>query len=99
LIVAVLGPLDCFQDSEDKEVPLAALAVPCRKLEFPSRLWALPALTTGAVLEELALAVELTTSGLLVFTSAELPVPPLTVTDTVEEADCPRLLVAVRVKT
>ena len=98
LIVAVLGPLDCFQDSDDKVVPLAALAVPCRKLELPDSDWAVPALTTGKVL--VALVVEPAASGLLVFTSVVLPpVVPWTATDTVEEADCPRLLVAVRVKT
>ena len=50
LIFAVLGPLVSFQDSDAKLVPLAAVAVACRKLELPFRLWALPAFTTGTVL-------------------------------------------------
>ena len=83
LIFAVLGPLVSFQDSDDSFVPLAAVAVACRKLEFPPRLWALPALTTGRVLDE-PLGTDAT---------------PFTATFTVEEADCPRLLVAVKVKT
>jgi len=89
LIFAVLGPLVSFQDSDVKLVPLAAIAVACRKLELPPRLWALPALTTGTVLEE----------------PPDVEVPPdvdavpFTVTDTVEDADWPRLLVAVKVKT
>jgi hypothetical protein len=78
LMVAVLGPLVSFQDSEDKVVPLAAVAVPCRKLELPDRDWALPALTTGTVL---------------------VVVAALTTTVTVEETDCPRLFVVVKVKT
>jgi hypothetical protein len=87
LIFAVLGPLVSFQDSDDRLVPLAAVAVPCRKLEFPDKDWALPALTTGTVPDE-PLDVPLDADEV-----------PCTVTVTVEEVDCPRLLVAVKVKT
>jgi hypothetical protein len=62
-MVAVLGPLVSFQDSDDNFVPLATVAVPCRKLELPDRDWALPALTTGTVLVVLVVvAADLTTT-------------------------------------
>ena len=72
-----MGPLVSFQEPDTSVVPLAAVAVPVRKLELPGAcmVCALPALTTGAVLAD------------------------LTITVTEEEVDCPRLLVAVKVKT
>ena len=83
-IFAVLGPLVSFQEPDTNVVPLAAVAVPVRVIEFVGRVivGSLPALTTGEVLVEL-----------------DPDVTGLTVTVMVDEADCPRLFVAVKVKT
>jgi hypothetical protein len=62
LIFAVLGPLVSFQDSDDRLVPVGVVAVACRKLELPPRVWALPALTTGTVPVEDAAALTTTST-------------------------------------
>jgi hypothetical protein len=51
LMVAVLGPLACFQASDAKLVPLAAVAVPVRVDELADTVCELPALATGTVAE------------------------------------------------
>jgi hypothetical protein len=94
-IVAVEGPPVCFQTPAIRVVPVAGvdLLVTVAEMVGNVMVCSVPIVTVGTVL-----AVPTSDDVELVFPSGVETPAESTVTDTFEEADCPRLLVAVKVK-